>query len=782
MARSKKTAEPTTYRRLWGIAFLPICLFLGLSLVSYDWRDISILRQPPNMPPANLIGPVGAWISFGLLFVFGLGAFLIPVCALALAFMFLFSRGPRVWPKVLWGVAVVFFGAMVAELHAVAGAPLGERLALVDMGGIVGRITMRSGLIHWLSPVGAGIVAWSLFVGSTVFFVGVHALGTAGVSVAGACTRLAEQLSLWSRERKDRRNVIEKEQRRIEKERQRLEDTIRREERQRAKAAAAERARAVQPEPEPKPEPAPQKELKERPPRRKRPPQSPTKPAKAVEPESTYILPPLSLLDEVPSSKEARGIHTDEATTSTILADTLSEFGIEAKITNVERGPVVTRYEVLPAPGIRVERIAGLANNLALSLKATSVRVQAPIPGKGVVGIEVPNETAKIVYLREVLESATWESHSATIPVVLGQDVGGTDIVVDLAKMPHMLIAGATGAGKTVCMNAILASLLMSKTPDELRLLLVDPKIVEFSVYNHLPHLVVPVVTDPKKVALGLRWAINEMEKRYKLFAKVGVRNIDSYNNRKIVTQDELFGLPAKAEEKTAIPARVPYIVIIIDELADLMLAAGAEIENCVARLAQLSRAVGIHMILSTQRPSVNVITGTIKANFPARIAFQVAQKVDSRTILDEQGADKLLGRGDMLFLPPGANKLARAQGAMVKDDEIKRIVSFIKDQAQPAYEVEIKEQIEGSATVAAELDEDDELLPQAVEIIRETRRASTSSLQRRLRIGYTRAARIMDILEDRGIIGPPRGADPREILIDLDGEIPDNAPQQETG
>ena len=793
MARSKKTAEPTSHRRLWGIAFLPICLFLGLGLASYNWRDISILHEPPNTPSANLIGPVGAWISFGLLSIFGLSAFLVPVCVLGLAIMFLFSRGPRVWPKVLWGLAVVSAGAMVAELHADACASLGAGLALVDVGGVLGRVTMRSGLIRWLSPVGAGIVAWSLFAGSAIFFVGVHNIWAAGASVLSVGALMAERLSLWSRERKDRHALIEKEQRRIEKERQRLEETIRREERQRAKVAsegrrkkeAAERERVPRREPKPEQEPereptAAEKESGERPPRRgKRPAPPASLPAEQA---SAYELPPLAMLDEIPSAREGRGIRTDETTTSKILVDTLSEFGIEAEITNVERGPVVTRYELLPAAGVRVERIAGLANNLALSLKATSVRVQAPIPGKGVVGVEVPNETATIVYLREVLESATWEDHTATIPVVLGQDVGGTDIVVDLAKMPHMLIAGATGAGKTVCMNAILASLLMSKTPDELRLLLVDPKIVEFSVYNHLPHLVVPVVTDPNKVALGLRWAINEMEKRFKLFAKVGVRNIESYNNREIVTQEELFGRPEESAEKTTVPARVPYIVIIIDELADLMLAAGAEIENCIARLAALSRAVGIHMILSTQRPSVNVITGTIKANFPARIAFQVAQKVDSRTILDEQGADKLLGRGDMLFLPPGANKLARAQGAMVKDSEIKRIVAFIKEQAQPVYEVEIKEQIESGGTAAPEFNDDDELLPQAVEIIRETRRASTSSLQRRLRIGYTRAARIMDILEDRGIIGPPRGADPREILIDLDGDIPDNAPQQETG
>jgi S-DNA-T family DNA segregation ATPase FtsK/SpoIIIE len=414
-----------------------------------------------------------------------------------------------------------------------------------------------------------------------------------------------------------------------------------------------------------------------------------------------------------------------------------------------------------------------------LSLKAHSIRVQAPIPGKGVVGIEVPNAESKIVYLRQLLEGDRWRRSNIRLPLALGKDVGGSDIVADLARMPHLLIAGATGSGKTVCMNSILTGLLMSRTPDELKLLLVDPKIVEFASYNHLPHLVIPVVTDPKKVALALRWAIEEMERRYKLFARANVRNIDSYNSRVVVTQEDLFDDSPKPDSSSDMPARVPYVVVVIDELADLMLAAGAEIENSIARLAQLSRAVGIHMIIATQRPSVNVITGTIKANFPARIAFQVAQKVDSRTILDTGGAETLLGRGDMLFLPPSTGRLVRGQGALVKDHEINTIVDFIKQQAEPVYEPQIQQQMEKPAA-QIEGDQDDELLPQAVDIIRETRRASTSSLQRRLRIGYNRAGRLMDILEEKGIVGPPRGSDPREILIDLDGDIPNNAANPE--
>ncbi|NQU97384.1 MAG: DNA translocase FtsK, partial [Chloroflexi bacterium] len=568
----------------------------------------------------------------------------------------------------------------------------------------------------------------------------------------------------------------EKEERQLERRRRHLEKEIRKQEREAQASLPGEKrestlrpAKTCEPEPEPAPDedPAP-------------PPAPEPLPAPRRE-TGDYHLPPVDLLNAV-SPVSLRGMESDSGTTSRILVETLAEFGIEAEVTNVERGPVVTRYELLPAPGVRVERISGLSNNLALSLKATSVRVQAPIPGKGVVGIEVPNNIANMVALREILEGEMWTAGKAKLPLVLGKDVGGNDLVADLADMPHLLIAGATGAGKTVCMNSVLAGLLMSRAPDELRLLLVDPKIVEFSVYNNLPHLVVPVVTDPKKVSIALRWAINEMEKRYKLFARTGVRNIESYNKREVAKQTDLFEGEAGAEPKCDpdTPDTVPYVVIVIDELADLMLTDQAGIENAVARLAQLSRAVGIHMILSTQRPSVNVITGTIKANFPARIAFQVAQKVDSRTILDTVGAEKLLGRGDMLFLPPGASKVLRAQGAMTTDEEIRKIVDFVKRQGEPDFEIEIQEKMGKQTMGSLDGGEDDDLLAQAVEIIRETRRASTSSLQRRLRIGYTRAARMMDILEERGIVGPPCGSDPREILIDLDGQIPDNSSEPE--
>jgi S-DNA-T family DNA segregation ATPase FtsK/SpoIIIE len=644
---------------------------------------------------------------------------------------------------------------------------------------------------------------WTLLLAALAMFIGPANFVTAYHATMAFSHTASERISAYIAEHQDRKSLIEKEERLIDRRRAKLEKTMRK----------SPKPKKLQPklpdpipeeetapagiEPEPLPEPEPEKPKKkeeprknlldrikpERKPKPKPKPKAEPTPVIAPNPDAGYQLPPISLLEEAVHS-EGGDMTADTATAGRVLEETLLEFDIEAKVTHVERGPVVTRYELLPAAGIRIERISALSNNLALAMKASSLRIQAPVPGKGVVGIEIPNSVAKKVFLREILEGDVWNSGKAALPLVLGKDVGGNDIVADLATMPHILIAGATGAGKTVCMNSVLAGLLMARRPDQMKLMLVDPKIVEFGAYNDLPHLVVPVITKPKKVSLGLRWAINEMEKRYKLFAKVGVRNIEAYNNREVATQEDMFvaGEGGEEQEQKGPPRTVPYIVIVIDELADLMLADGAEIENCVARLAQLSRAVGIHMILSTQRPSVNVITGTIKANFPARIAFQVAQKVDSRTILDTVGADKLLGRGDMLYLPPGSSKLIRAQGSLTSDEEINRITEFIKQQGTPDYVEEIKEKLEKKAVVGAVDDgsEDDDMLEQAIQIIRETKRASTSSLQRRLRIGYTRAARMMDILEERGIIGPPRGSDPREILIDLDGEIPNNDVQEE--
>ena len=493
-----------------------------------------------------------------------------------------------------------------------------------------------------------------------------------------------------------------------------------------------------------------------------------------------YKKPNVDLLD--PIVKQEKGMSTSEVTdTAKILQEALIEFGVEAKVTGVQQGPVVTCYEILPSAGVRVEKIKALADNLALKMHAKSIRIQAPIPGKGVCGVEVPNTSRLGVFFRDLVESKEFSSIKNQLPLILGKDVSGKPMILDLSKMPHMLIAGATGAGKSVCMNTILTGLLMKYSPEDLRLILVDPKTVEFHTYNNLPHLVVPVITNAKKVSLGLRWVIEEMERRFQYFNQSGVRDLNGYNNRPLVQQKDLFNanednIDTKSE-KESIPSRLPYIVVVIDELADLMAVAQAEIESAIARLAAKSRAAGIHMILATQRPDVKVITGTIKANFPARVAFKVSQKVDSRTILDRMGADALLGKGDMLVLPPGTDKLIRLQGAFTSDTEISKITDFWKEQGKPEFIKEIKEKIDKPTVDLPEIEEsgDDEMIDQALEVIRQTKRASTSSLQRRLRIGYTRAARIMDLLEERGVIGPQESAGPREILIDLDGIIPQN-------
>ncbi len=507
-----------------------------------------------------------------------------------------------------------------------------------------------------------------------------------------------------------------------------------------------------------------------------------------------YVFPTLELLSEPPPAAALSVENHQE--TADALVRTLAEFGVRVTPAEVHAGPVITRYEVTPAPGVRVEKIANLDKNIALGLKAMAVRILAPVPGKGTVGIEVPNRQASPVCLRDIIESRAWADSKAEIPVVLGKDVTGKPIVADLTKMPHMLIAGSTGSGKTVCINAIIASLLYHSSPDDLRFIMVDPKIVELQMYNDLPHMLIPVVTSPKKVPGALKWLISEMQRRYQIFAQVGVRNIAGFNakilkDRAEAQKAEEMDAEMSPEERVAASSievprdlvlevpdkKLPYIVCIIDELADLMMVAPADIEQSVARLAQLARAAGIHLILATQRPSVNVITGIIKANLPTRIAFKVASKVDSRTILDQGGADTLIGRGDMLFIPPGTSNLVRAQGAYVSDEEITGIVEFLKRNGPPEFADDVQRQIEtsdvedeeGGAGGGEDEEWDDNLVPQALEVLRTTKRASTSMLQRRLRIGYNRAARIMEVLEQQGIVGPENGSSPREILKDLD-------------
>ena len=463
--------------------------------------------------------------------------------------------------------------------------------------------------------------------------------------------------------------------------------------------------------------------------------------------EAPYHFPSLDILSKGPARPAAMG--EEVAHNAAILEETLKSFGLTAHVVNATQGPAVTRYEIQPAPGTRVSKIVNLTDDLKMALAATDIRMEAPIPGKSAVGIEVPNKTVSAVHLRDVLDCEDFKKAVGGIPVGLGKDIAGKPVITDLAKMPHLLVAGSTGSGKSVCINTIISSILFNRKPDEVKLILIDPKMVELSVYNDIPHLMAPVVTDMKKASAVLRWAVREMESRYRTFATLGVRKLEEYNKR--------------YSDKA-----MPLVLIVIDEMADLMMTAPADIEESIVRLAQKARAAGIHMILATQRPSVNVITGLIKANVPSRISFAVATQIDSRTILDVGGAEKLLGKGDMLFSPIGANKPVRIQGAFISDNEVEHLVDFVKGQGRPSYNDEVTKE----EPVQEEASEDkldpmaDEYFERAVDVIMETGQASVSMLQRRFRIGYTRAARLVDMMEDMKIVGPSNGAKAREILM----------------
>ena len=526
-----------------------------------------------------------------------------------------------------------------------------------------------------------------------------------------------------------------------------------------------------------------------------------------------YNLPSFDLLETYDDEGHKPANPAELQSVQKVILDTLAQFDIEASPGDITKGPTITRYEVYPAIGVRVERISALEKNLARATRAERINILAPIPGKDTVGIEIANSSKVKVSIRELFESEAWESSKAALPLALGKDVYGHAIIADLAAMPHLLVAGATGSGKSVCINSIITSLIFKHTPETLRFIMIDPKVVEMQVYNDLPHLVTPVVTDSKKVLLALRWVVDEMEKRYAIFAKVGVKNISGFNSRPrpekspspesespslegspesseldpsslesaaevgvgdaLIVEEEAPQPqpPQRGDDEVQIPEQMPFIVVIVDELADLMQTAPADVEGAIARITQKARAAGIHMIVATQTPRSTVVTGVIKANIPSRIAFQVASGIDSRVILDTNGAERLLGKGDMLYLPPGSAKLTRAQGVLVTDEEIHRVVANLAAQSKPVFEPSISAKL--SSTIMPEdevTDEEEDLVDRCLEIIRQEKKASTSMLQRRLRLGYTRAARVVDILEQRGILGPKDGAKDREILVDLDG------------
>jgi len=803
--QDRHEVERRAHRRLFGIILLPIAFFPLLSMITYNWRDISLLNVPPLNPPANLIGLVGAWSVFLGYHVFGLVLWVVPFLVLGFSILLLYGKVATVGRKMAW--MFLFLMAMCCLVQLGSETLFDSTLEYLNLkpnaGGAIGYWLMTCLLCRWFSPVGGGILMVSIMLFALMMVIGIR-------NIVYSLGRLTE----WCAERQARRKAERESLSASEPltsapkvntmDPQNLKDAAKRAKEEAKRARELERQRKAAEREAEVAEPAPQPEvILARPPT---PAPAPKSVSVASQPQpnlADYPMPPISLLNPIPKGTADHGNIED---IEKIIIDTLQHQNVAVEVVNTIAGPVVTQYELRPAPHIKVEKISSLQGNLQMALEAKSIRIEAPIPGKNAVGIEIPNRRARPVTFREILEGQAWKKNTCEIPLVLGKDVAGNDLIYDLTKAPHLLVAGATGSGKSVCLNSILAGILMSRTPEQLRLILVDPKRVEFTAYNDLPHLLVPVINDSKRVAFGLRWAIIEMDKRYKMLQKVGCRNIVSFNTRTKTTQGDFFGSETQEGAADSIPEKLPYIVIVVDEVADIMATVGKEVEPAIARLTSLSRAVGIHLILATQRPSVDVITGTIKANIPGRIAFKVSQANDSRTILDCPGAEELIGRGDMLFLKEGS-QLQRAQGAWVDDEEIARVVAFVKEHCNPCYdqtlmgkmdrikELDPNEALEaglddssapaggsagggGGEVVAVDEDSDEAMADKALEVIRMTRRASTTMLQRRMRIGYTRAARLMDILEARGIVAPQgsTGAGAREILIDLDAIVPTHA------
>ena len=829
------SAKAPRYQPNWPIALscLLVGVFIAVALVAYDPLQSSHISTAPR--PKNPMGWIGAESIYILLFSLGASTWLIPVFFCWIVYLAIKAgrhlTGTRIVTMVIAIAAFSGLWAMVDFFKFSNYFPSGP-------GGYIGK-GLYEGLLHEpAGPIGSALMLGVIYT-AAMLYIFTREIGT-------EIDRIYANFTAWREARAKQKAALAAE---LAKEREArakqkaaasvavstaapltpnapatpvgpsggkktfavksVEDPL-------AKPAARATTSAETPEPVAAPKPAPTPALPKATAKPTPPaagtatnvkdlavaaagklelnivkPEEPKKAAKITLPQSddkTYEFPPLSLLKEQakPASSNSEEEHRANAEN---LLRILSEFGVEVTLGEIHVGPVITRYEVVPAAGVRVEKIAGLDKNIALGMRAQSVRILAPIPGKAAVGVEVPNQHPTPVGMRELLESEDWAGAKAEIPIALGKDVSGAPLISDLAKMPHLLIAGATGSGKSVCINSIVASILYSKSPKDLRLIMVDPKVVELKIFNSLPHMLIPVVTEPKKVPAALKWLLGEMEQRYQLFAKVNVRNIVGFNSRKKAGKSDvppppdpqatLTGVDPLLDDGLEVPERLPYIVAIIDELADLMMVAPAEIETSIARLAQLARAAGIHLIIATQRPSVNVITGVIKANLPSRIAFQVASQVDSRTILDTKGADTLIGRGDMLFSPPGSSRLVRSQGAFVSDEEVMAMVEFLKKNGPPQYAQSVQAQIDRAAREDAEengegegdsdLGDDEELYNQALDVLKSTKRASTSMIQRRLRIGYNRAARIMDLMEEKGIVGPENGSSPREILVDLD-------------
>ncbi len=771
----------------WNEVFALILLFVGtllfLALVSYTPKDVPSWVwfshiSPANHPAQNFIGPFGAIIAGICYQLIGAAAYLLAAILLGFGVVKLFHPRLRVTQRITWIILFIVSGACLLHLQPYHLRGWHSAFNIQGPGGWIGYrfADGHHGLLrNVLGQVGSVILLTGIYVATLILMTGLRPIHLVREMVAAA-RRTNTRLHEWRlRRRFQKSNLKEKieiSEKQLEKQRGLLEKRLKK------KSASV-------------PEPAGTFILPDELANRPKPKVVDTTalPSEQMPGRRKPSLAELRASGEKPKSVPTLTSRTWKSENyvlpgvEQILIDTLAQFGISVAPGDITKGPTITRYEVYPAKGVRVDKIVSLERDLARATRAERINILAPIPGKDTVGIELANSRKVKVTLRELLQSPDWDDAKgrAKIPLALGKDVYGKAIVTDLAQMPHLLVAGTTGSGKSVCINALIASMLFRFTPEELQLIMIDPKMVELQVYTNLPHLRYPVITDPKKVLLGLRGLIDEMEKRYKIFARVGVRNIMSFNLRPPKKKDvdlaressDNADSKVSRQDEIQIPDKMPYIVVIIDELADLMQTAPADVESAIARITQMARAAGIHIIVATQTPRADVITGVIKANIPSRIAFQVASKIDSRVILDENGADRLLGQGDMLYLPPSTSRLIRAQGVLVTDDEIHRLVEFVSGQSPPAFDMAMHEKLQSTATPEEEVtEEDEELVEKCIEIIRQEKRASTSLLQRRLRLGYTRAARIVDILEQRGILGPGEGAKPREILVDLDAAV----------
>lgn len=785
--------EPHSLTRdFLGVGTAGFAIFALISMISYSPHDPSFHQfSSQGGDIQNYGGLVGSYLADGLVRIFGTGAFVFPLVAILVGWAVIRRQEFRRWPLVLLFGSIFLSGlCALLALQFKHDPYFGTDIAT---GGLVGA-QVSQWLVLWLSVVGAHLLLMLILFISALAMSGVpadqlfritgralrvlfrwglnsiRAVGTLLIQMGGEFKNwLWETLRIWRAARRDKVKY------------RRLSEPV---------IVSRE---LLSPSPKTLEDISTlRKAAKEKEPERKKEEFAVQENFPFAHETEDYQLPPVTLLNDPPRLRNVEQMRKELMLNSTILEKKLSDFGVEGRIVQVLPGPVITLYEFEPAPGIKVSRILSLTDDLALAMRAPSVRILAPVPGKSVVGIELPNTKRETVSFKEIICSDSFQETQSKLALAVGKDHIGRPITEDLAQVPHLLMAGSTGSGKSVGINTMICSLLLNATPDEVKMILIDPKMLELNMYDGIPHLIAPVVTNPRKAAGALQWAVVEMERRYQLMADRSVRNISGFNqmvekmlrenNRKGKSKSRKIKRKASAWEtgaadpqegaavqktEVAIPAKLPYIVIIIDELADLMMVACKGVEDSLTRLAQMARAAGIHLIVATQRPSVDVLTGIIKANFPARISYQVTSRVDSRTILDSIGAEKLLGKGDMLFLPPGTSKMQRIHGAMVSDEEINRVLQFIKDQKKdPEYQEDVFDQVVEAARAEENDDEFDEKYDEAVALIARERQASISMIQRKLRVGYNRAARMIEIMEREGVVGPSDGIKPRDVYV----------------